>query len=176
MFHHFSEIGNEPYLVRSTEFDYLDLDYSQPVTVETELKHKGSRRFASFIGAVTQSGYVRDEVHPINIMNGVKYVTYIKNSLPPLEFEYSQPIIHEEIKEIDQDSLHNLPYGVDGAHYQWVDLDGEGLSGILTDQAEAWFYKPNLGGGKFGPLEKLLTKPLVADLSERQSTTDGFGR
>ena len=23
--------------------------------------------------------------------------------------------------------------------YQWVDLDGEGISGILTEQAGAWF-------------------------------------
>ena len=29
-------------------------------------------------------------------------------------------------------------------HYQWVDLDGEGLSGILTEQADGWFYKRNL--------------------------------
>ena len=58
MFHSFPELGNEPYLVRSTEFDYSDLDYSRPVDVETELNHKGSTRFASFIRKVTQSGYV----------------------------------------------------------------------------------------------------------------------
>ena len=43
-----------------------------------------------------------------------------------------------------EDSLSNLPYGLDGAHYRWVDLDGEGLSGILTEQGESWFYKANL--------------------------------
>ena len=36
------------------------------------------------------------------------------------------------------------------SNYQWVDLDGEGVSGILTEQAGAWFYKPNLGEGRFG--------------------------
>src|SRR5439155_16678129 len=49
MFHHFAELGDEPYLVRSTEFDYANLDYSQAVTVEDELAHEGSTRFASFI-------------------------------------------------------------------------------------------------------------------------------
>ena len=42
------------------------------------------------------------------------------------------------------ESLENLPMGVDGSRYQWVDLDGEGLSGILTEQAGGWFYKANL--------------------------------
>ena len=60
MFHRFLELASEkverqaeplalPYLVRSTEFDYSDLDYSQPFEVEAELSTKGSTRFASFI-------------------------------------------------------------------------------------------------------------------------------
>jgi hypothetical protein len=134
MFHHFPELGSEPYLVRSTEFNYSDLDYSRSVGVEAEIGHKGSTRFASFIQTVTQSGYVYDETKQ----------AYLKKSLPPLEFEYSQAIIQEEIMEIDAESLENLPQGLDGATYQFVDLEGEGLSGILTEQAEAWFYKPNL--------------------------------
>ena len=165
MFHNFPELGNEPSLVRSTEFDYSDLDYSQPVSVETELKHRGSTCFASFIRGVTQSGYVRDETRPVSVLNDVKYLTYLKKSLPPLEFEYSQATIQEEIMEIDTESLENLPYGLDGSRYQWVDLDGEGLSGILTEEAGAWFYKPNLGGGKFGPLEMAATRPSLAALS-----------
>jgi hypothetical protein len=34
-------------------------------------------------------------------------------------------IISEEIKEIESKSLENLPYGIGGMRYQWVDLDGE---------------------------------------------------
>ncbi len=165
MFHHFPELGSEPCLVRSTEFDYSDLDYSQPVVVEAELNHKGSTRFASFIQSVTQSGYERDETRPVSVLNGVNYLTYVRKSLPPLEFEYTQATIQEEIKEIDSESLKNLPYGLDGANYQWVDLDGEGLSGILTEQAQAWFYKPNLGDGKFGPMERVGLKPSLAALN-----------
>ncbi len=144
MFHHFAELGSEPCLVRSTEFAYADLDYSQPVTIEAELAHPGSTRFASFIRAVTQSGYVRDDTQPVLERNGVKYVTYLKKSLPPLEFEYSQASIQDDVRELDAGSLENLPIGLDGATYQWVDLHGEGISGILTEQAGAWFYKRNL--------------------------------
>src|SRR5262249_48385911 len=116
MFHHFpDELGAEDYLVRSTEFTYRQ----SPV--------------ASFITAVTQSGFKRQA-------DG----KYLKKSLPPLEFEYTEAVVHDEIREVDAESLENLPYGLDESTYQWVDLDGEGLPGILTEQGTAWFYKRNL--------------------------------
>ena len=177
MFHRFPELGTEPYLVRSTEFDYSDFDYSRIIFyISDELKHKGSTRFASFIQKVIQSGYLKDETKPIHEVNGVKYVTYIKKSIPPLEFEYSKCEIKHEIKDLDETSLENLPIGIDGTSYQFVDLDGEGVSGILTEQADAWFYKPNLGDGKFGPMEVVSTKPSTANLnSGRQQLMDLAG-
>jgi hypothetical protein len=176
MFHHFDELGDEPYLVRSTEFDYADLDYAQPTPIEAELAYQGSTRFASFILAVTQSGFVRDETRAVLEQNGVRYVTYLKKSLPPLEFEYSKAKIQDDIRELDAGSLENLPVGLDGAAYQWVDLDGEGVSGILTEQADAWFYKPNLGEGRFGPLQQVAARPSLAALgSGRQQLLDLAG-
>jgi RHS repeat-associated protein len=148
MFHHFpDELGIKDYLVRSTAFAYQE----SPI--------------ASFITGITQSGYVRQNDS-----------TYLEKSLPSLEFEYSTAEIQEEVREISMESLKNLPYGLDGAQYQWVDLDGEGLSGILTEQADAWFYKPNLGDGKFGPLQPVAVKPSLANLnSGRQQLLDLAG-
>jgi RHS repeat-associated protein len=166
MFHRFDELGNEPYLVRSTEFEYNDLDYSQSTTTEIELAHQGSTRFASFITAVTQAGFVRDDTRPVVVRNGIAYPTYLKKSFPPLEFNYSKAVIQDDIRELDEASLENLPVGLDGRIYQWVDLDGEGLSGILTEQANSWFYKSNLGQGTFGPLRVIASRPPV-DLSGR---------
>lgn len=138
MFHHFpDELDTADCLVRSTEFTYTE----SPI--------------AAFITKVIQAGYVYQK------SDG----TYLKKSLPPLEFEYSQADIQDEIQEIDAESLENLPNGLDGTRYQWVDLDGEGLSGILTEQGDAWFYKPNLGGGELGPLELVAAKPSLAALS-----------
>lgn len=159
MFHNFDELGDEPCLVRSTEVDYADLDYSQPITIEDELAYQGSTRFASFIRGISQSGYLRDDSQPVLERDGVRYVTYLKKSLPPLEFDYSKAAIQDDIREIDTESLENLPIGLDGAAYQWVDLDSEGISGILTQQGDAWFYKPNRGGGQFGSLQTLATLP-----------------
>jgi RHS repeat-associated protein len=131
MFHHFDELGAEPCLVRATELDYGDFGYS-------------------FIQSITQSGFVRDESRAPIVRDGATYLTYITKSLPPVEFEYTRATISEEVREIDAESLAGMPAGVDGSAYQFVDLDGEGLSGILTEQAGAWHFKPALGDGRFG--------------------------
>jgi RHS repeat-associated protein len=148
MFHHIPDLptGEKGYdgLVRSTEFDYADLDYGKPVTIEDELGHQGSTRFASFICRITQSGYVRYDTQARVVRDGVEYITYLKKSLPPLEFEYSKATIQDRVLELDAESLENLPVGLDGTTYQWIDLHGEGIPGILTEQADAWFYKRNL--------------------------------
>jgi RHS repeat-associated protein len=168
MFHNFAELGSDPCLVRSTEFEYADFDDSQPATIEAELSHQGSTRFASFICSVRQAGFVRDDAQPVITNNGVRYVTYLRKSLPPLEFEYSKASIQDDIRDLDAGSLENLPAGLDGTSYRWVDLNGEGVSGILTEQADTWFYKPSLGDGRFGPVEVVAAQPSLAALNGGQ--------
>ena len=110
MFHHFpeAEIGANC-LVRSTDLVYRNIR-------DNLTDRQQGHPTGSFIGSVTQSGYQR------NTGGG-----YLKKSLPPLEFIYSEGLINEEVQEIDEESLENLPYGLDGSRYQWVDLDGEGF-------------------------------------------------
>jgi hypothetical protein len=159
MFHHFPgepEVGADC-LVRSTDLAYR------------------TGAIASFLVSVTQSGYRRRT-------DG----SYLRRSLPPLELEYTEARIDHELREIDPESLQNLPSGLDGARFQWVDLDGEGLPGILTDQAEGWFYKRNLspvaaaGGGSraaaFAPVELVAEKPSLGELGTgRQQLLDLAG-
>ena len=79
------------------------------------------------------------------------------------------------MEEVDPASLENLPVGLDGSAYRWTDLHGEGIPGLLTEQAGAWFYKRNwspiptvLADGsevvkaKLAPLETVVLKPNVA--------------
>ncbi|HKX27954.1 MAG TPA: SpvB/TcaC N-terminal domain-containing protein [Blastocatellia bacterium] len=147
MFHHMPEdLGAEDYLIGSTEFTYD----------ETPI--------ASFMTSATQSGYVRQDDD-----------IYLKRSLPPLEFDYSEAVIQNRIHEVDAESLENLPYGLDGGRYQWTDLDGEGISGILTEQSGAWFYKPNIGDGRFGPMEVVRFTPSIANLNGGQQLMDLAG-
>ena len=147
MFHHFpgeAGVGTDC-VVRSTDFTYSDeqdpADARNPVY--------------TFLRAITQTGYGRN--------NG----GYDKRSLPPVEFEYTQPVVQETVHVVDAESLENLPIGVDGAAYQWTDLHGEGIPGILAEQAGAWFYKRNLSPisarpVEFAPLECVATKPNLA--------------
>ena len=134
MFHHFADeagAGNDC-LVRSTDFKY---SYEQQSDAIRDPIY-------SRLLSATQTGYKRED-------GG-----YLKKSLPPLEFTYSEPNIDETVQEVDPESLKNLPQGLDGTRYQWVDLDGEGLSGILTEQAGSWFYKRNLS-----PTNAVVTEP-----------------
>ena len=154
MFHHFpgEEGVEQDCLVRSTDFTYSDevdpADARNPVY--------------TFLQAVTQTGYRR---------NGSGYD---KRSLPPVEFEYSEPLVQDTVEQVDSHSLENLPIGLDGSSYRWTDLHGEGIPGILTEQAGAWFYKRNLSPipvkdedgheqvkARFAPLETVALKPNV---------------
>jgi RHS repeat-associated protein len=155
MFHHFpGEQGvGQDCLVRSTDIVYRD-------TRNNPEDLKKGNPVASFISSITQSGYARTAAG------------YLKRSMPSLEFEYSRPFIQEKVCELDGESLENLPQGMEGKLYEWVDLDGEGVSGILTRQAGGWFYKRNLSpatlrrdNGKetavarFAPTELVATRP-----------------
>jgi RHS repeat-associated protein len=145
-------------LVRST-----DLTHSQAPPADP------SQPFYSYLLSVTHSGYRRDGEG------------YLSDSLPPVEFGYTQATVDETVREVDPGSLMNLPDGLDGTNYRWVDLDGEGLSGILTEQAGSWFYKANLSpvnqqaiSGEshtlplFAPVELVARLPSTAALGQGQ--------
>lgn len=155
MFHHIPDVAADQLngiaaltgydgLVRATEFTYAETP------------------FLSLMSTATQSGFKR-------LSDG----SYLRKALPPLEFGYTEAKIEDEVRGLDIDSSENLPIGLDGSRYQWVDLDGEGLAGILTEQAEGWFYKRNLSPinvlpgsdrtqAKFAPLQLIATKPALS--------------
>jgi RHS repeat-associated protein len=169
LFHHFaSEPGvGKDCLVRSTDFVYSDEQVP------------GDPRNPNYtlLQSVTQTGYRRQA-------NG-----YLSRSMPPLEFEYSEPQIQPDVLTLDAVSLGNLPEGLDGSRYQWLDLDGEGLSGILSDFGGSWGYKRNfsplnqktLGDGswatfaRFGPLETVGALPSSNELGRGQQLLDLSG-
>ncbi|NCU35448.1 toxin [Candidatus Falkowbacteria bacterium] len=95
-------------------------------------------------------------------------------SYPPVEFSYSQAAVENKIHALDNADLENLPAGTGAPGYRWIDLFGEGLSGIMLQNDKAWYYKPNLGNKQYydqtatqpdaelGPMVQLPSKPAVA--------------
>jgi RHS repeat-associated protein len=123
MFHHFpNELGVADCLVRSTEFDYRE----DPI--------------GSFITRVTHSGY---RLQPDG-------TTCLKRSLPPVDFDYSAAIIQDGVHEVSPEDLAGLAAQIDGQRCQWLDLDGEGLPGVLAEQDDGWYYRRNLSASTFG--------------------------
>jgi RHS repeat-associated protein len=167
MFHHFPdepEVGNDC-LVRSTDFSHSVV--ADPASDRAPVY--------SFLLAATHAGYRRRDGGG-----------YRRGALPSVEFTYSQAVIDDTIRDFDPESLRNLPSGVDEQLYRWIDLDGEGMPGILTDQAEHWYYQRNetpgdlnasdeLPRARFGPLQALGAKPQPGTLGGTQRLLDLAG-
>ncbi len=143
MFHHFKDepgVG-ESCWVRSTEFEYSHELDPQPDDSPTY----------TFLRGVTHVGLKR------------RADGYLRREIPPLELEYSRPVVQDRVEDIPEQELENLPIGVDGQTYRWVDLYGESIPGILTEQADSWFYKRNLSplgeSVRFGPSRQVAPQP-----------------
>jgi hypothetical protein len=140
MFHHFpEELGTADCLVRSMGFAYRE------------------RPFGSFLAHVEQCGHKREP-------DGL----YLTRALPRLDLAYTTSPLedgeaHDFVpQQMDEAGLADLPSGVDGAAYRWLDLDGEGISGVLAEQGGVWLYKPNLGEGRLGAMRTVPVRPSAA--------------
>ncbi|MFV8753052.1 SpvB/TcaC N-terminal domain-containing protein [Nannocystaceae bacterium ST9] len=151
MFHRFTEeLGEDPCLVASTD-----------------LIHDEDPAMTRVVGVIQRS-YRRDEVSG----------WYDAAALPTLEFEYSDSSIDPELHEItDPVTRKNLPAGIDGRMTRLVDLDGEGVPGLVTEAAGTWYFKRGLGDGRFGPMVALPSRPTTLGAPGVQlMDLDGDGR
>lgn len=142
MFHTFPELNTGvPTLVRSLDVEYLS---------SAEVDEKADRPCeCSYLSGIIQKGYIKKP-------DG----TYSTKSLPKLTFDYQWLHWNTEIKEVEDTSLVHAPSGLSNS-YQWVDLLSEGISGILTEQADAWYFKSNLGADEDGDVHFTAAKPIM---------------
>jgi len=163
----FNDFPNEPTAGPNCLVRSLDLVYSDQQTPADPRNPS-----YTFLVSVTQTGYQPGSQGPSS------------RPMPPLEFSYSQPQIQPDLLTLDPDSLGNLPEGLAGHGLVWTDLDGEGLSGILTDVGQGWYYKRNLSAdnliaqpdgtlaarARFGPAQAVGHLPSRSDLSGLSGT------
>jgi RHS repeat-associated protein len=148
VFHQFDELaGGSPTLVRS-----LDLAYgsSSPAPRAEEITCLRSAR---------QCGYT---LKPDG--------TYDRQTFPAMELDYEPLAWNTEIRTLDAESAANLPIGL-GRNYEWLDLFGEGISGVFTEIDGAWLYKANLGDPdedgrlRFDAMRTVLPRPSFSGVS-----------
>jgi RHS repeat-associated protein len=137
LYHFLDELPGGSALVRSVD---LNFDTS-------------TQRDFTFLTSFVSTGYIKKA-------DG----TYTKKSLPPFEFTYQKHDWSKEVRTIAADEIVHSPSGMADSAYQFTDLFNEGLSGLLTEQATGWFYKHNLGNGKFARAKMLSPKPSFAGL------------
>ncbi|PVH76116.1 SpvB-domain-containing protein [Cadophora sp. DSE1049] len=123
MFHHFSELNSASLLVSS-----LDLVYQQSAGL-------------AYLVSVSKVGYSLDaQSRPL------------KRTMPPVEFGYRQFAWDNfTVDHLGETSLQNLPAGIDQTNCRLIDLDGEGLPGLLMECNGAWYYKRNTSANNFSP-------------------------
>ncbi|MCK1698165.1 SpvB/TcaC N-terminal domain-containing protein [Bradyrhizobium sp. 144] len=78
----------------------------------------------------------------ISLRRGNQATSYDHADWPPLEFDYSVAGAMQ-LRSIGHTDAPALATGVDGARNEWVDLDGEGIQGVLSRGDDAWRYAPN---------------------------------
>jgi len=145
LFHHFS--GDTEYngLVKSLNFEY---DTSIQIGF-------------TFLKAISSYGYIKKP-------DG----TYSSKKLPDIEFEYQKHEWNSEVKTISRENLVHSPAGLDEPTYLFTDLFNEGLSGILTEQGNGWYYKHNLGDGRFEQAKLISRKPSFSGLGNQLQLAD----
>ncbi|MBK8252196.1 MAG: VCBS repeat-containing protein [Polyangiaceae bacterium] len=151
VFHHFSELGAGPTLVSS-----VDLNYNQSKSI-------------TLLSSATHKGYIRQSTPPN------EPIVYSSQALPPLEFTYSLPTKKQKTLHFDPETLADIDVTTLGKRTQWVDLDGEGLSGLLTRDSHQFRYKRNLSGGKLAKAKTISTEPSIGVERARIVDLDGNG-
>ncbi|HEX2084511.1 MAG TPA: SpvB/TcaC N-terminal domain-containing protein [Solirubrobacteraceae bacterium] len=152
MFHHFPE---EPDVGANRLVAALELGYAERPTM-TQLTSVRSRGYKPREGG-----------------------GHTSHALPPLELRYAPVEVDQTVREPPPETIENLPAGLGGAGARWVDLDGDGLPGVLLEHEGSWRYKPNLGGSRLGAGHELRERPSLARLDDpRQALLDlaGDGR
>ncbi|TCC99005.1 SpvB/TcaC N-terminal domain-containing protein [Pedobacter psychroterrae] len=145
LLHHFTGEGEYEGLVKS-------LDFTHAADPQADF---------TYLTAITSIGYIKNEEG-----------SYAQKALPSMEFAYQPHDWNREIRSVATKDLVHAPVGLDEQQYQFTDLYNEGLSGLLTEQANGWYYKHNLGNGEFAQAKLVTPKPSFTGLKQQLQLTD----
>lgn len=122
-------------------------------TVELSYSSDALKTYSQLLAAKTV-GYQR---HPDG--------TYTSKVAPPLTFDYQDHTWGSEVYTVSKEDKNHLNVGLADPAVTFIDLFGEGLPGILRDEAGAINYQSNLGGAIFGAAEAVAEQPSYSGLA-----------
>jgi RHS repeat-associated protein len=142
-FHTFAELpfAPSPCLVRSLDLAYQSFQFDGA-------PHQ--YREAEFITSIRGTSYARTAA-----------AAYDSKSWPALDLAYQPLAWNKAVDSIAPDDVIGAPGGI-ARSYQWLDYFGDGAPGIVTEQADRWYFKSNLGDGRFDRPQVIANKPSFA--------------
>lgn len=164
MFHNAIPGESEPILVKSTDLLYKPDEYTQ-VSCLIGATQRGYKKVA------TNGDFESEEValgQP-----GVRSSFYQIQSLPPLEFAYTEFKPHEQtFQPLESENGDWPPQGLNAPNFALVSLFGQGLSDIMQTTPNGFFFWRNQGQRKLGMRNVLRQAPAGVALDQEGV---GFG-
>lgn len=152
LFHHLEdELGANPCLVRTTGLNYQESPVMSQIT------------------RIAAGGYRRNN-------DG----SYQSQAMPPVDLTFSafHPVDQEfQTLQVNADS--SIPGYFQKSQYQWIDLYGEGMPGLLFSNDQVTLYWKPAGNGVYGYPEPPVQFPIDHDLQKAEyslTSLEGNGR
>ncbi len=124
------------------------------ILIHHHLQHEGealsSTRYDGLVGGIR---FDYEESKVLSKLIGITRIGFSRDASkvystrywPKIEFDYTRAG-EMSFATIPRADRPNLPEGVDSKQFQFVDIDGEGIAGVLTRRNDSWSYSRNLGG------------------------------
>ncbi|WP_135079062.1 SpvB/TcaC N-terminal domain-containing protein [Terasakiella sp. SH-1] len=147
MFHHFKKELGDPCLVKALSFEYEQTKHSK----------------LSIIKSVTATGYTR---------HGKKHGdSYTALSLPKTDFSYSKfaPPKEPRFNQLLEDQS-GIPGYLDASGFQPIDLNCEGIAGLLYQTENGLKYLEAEGDGKYSPPTDVIQFPIDQNFEGAQAS------
>ncbi|MEH0433829.1 SpvB/TcaC N-terminal domain-containing protein [Streptomyces stelliscabiei] len=111
----------------------------------------------------TSFNYGGDDPQALSLLTSITRTGHCEDgstaTLPSLELSYTPWRIADAVETVEADEAVGAPIGIDGVTCEWVDLDGDGVPGMLSRTADGWFFQRNLS--PLGDVQPGAVKPRV---------------
>lgn len=100
---------------------------------------------------------------------------YASESSPAVMLSYTTATFERAVRRVPPEQARDFDPQALGTRAQWVDFDGEGIPGVLSDRGRALHYKANRGEGELAPGHVLDSAPNTALASTQLADVAGAG-